>query len=423
LSFLFEYFTTTEVSPLRANIANVTDVVNDFTIFEDAGDEFFIRTGDLSLNLLSPLPFNALAGTHNWLAVYVDSVADANLYNVYHIGELTWYNRSFLRKDEKRNIFQTRLSSIGAKFYRDIDQRLVTFSATTTDWEFDLVANSVEQLDQIHQENPSIFHQDRMGFSPGDMIINLKAKTSDVAYKISDVDTTIPIAQASLVPFLFFGISFPIASDEKAAIEGTFTNRGITWKNIFEIVAFTENAYIVPRAEIIAGELNLDILMPQKVNDGGGSPVTVAWIERSITPNGFRIDGVNILAPRTDYRLGNIDSGNVFIANLKYGNPNIAGIDVNDLVIAEGTLISGPTPLIYRVLDAGGTDMQEYIISSNIDPNFNNQLAAGDFYEGSIEFTGEKLLDRIVIDSNNVHLTLIEAPRNGPARVEAVVLK
>jgi len=165
--------------------------------------------------------------------------------------------------------------------------------------------------------------------------------------------------------------------------------------------------------------------MPQKVDDPGGSPITVSWIERAITPNGFRIDGVNILAPRTDYRLGNIDSGNVFTANLKYGNPFAAGVGDSEtnLYISEGTLIAGPTPLIYRVLDAGGTDMEGYIVSSNIDANFNKQITAGDFYEGAIEFTGEKLLDRIVIDSNNVHLTLIEAPRNGPARVEAVVLK
>jgi len=429
MSFLFEYFTTTEASPLRANIATVTDVVNDFTIFEDTGDEFFIRTGDLNLNLLSPLPFSVIAGTHNWLAVYVDSISDANLYSVYHIGELSWYNRSFLRKDEKRNIFQTRLSSIGAKFYRDIDERIVTFSSTATDWEFDLVANAVEQLDQIKQENPIIFHQDRMGFSPGDMITNLEGKIADVAYKISDVNTTIPLAQASTVPFLFFGESFPIGSSEQSAIEGTFGFREVTWKNIFEIVAFTENSYIVPRAEIIAGELNLDVLVSQKVNDPGGTPVSVTWIERSFTPNAFRLDGVNITAQDTNYKLGNVESGNVFTAQLTFGSPeidkdgNILGIALNDSYLCEGTLISGPTPLIYRVLDPGGNDMLAYVVSSNIDANFNNQITAGDFYEGSIQFTGEKLLDRIVIDSNNVHLTLIEAPRNGPARVEAVVLK
>ena len=423
MSFFFEYFTTNDNDPTISNRAIVTNAVNQFTILLDTGDEFLLRSGDLSLQLLSPLPYDGTSGVNNWLGVYWNDFQ--NLVEIFFIGSSSTYNNSFQSFDEKRGLYFTRLSSLGARFYRDVDSLRVAYDTDPANYAFDLVTNTEVEVESVKQEGQAGPVLDRIGLSLGDILLNIVGKTQGFGFEIDGITHTVPVKPFSKIPILINGIGWGFGTPDSEVMKQYFEDNEITWKNIFEMAAYTENAFLALLPNIDGNRLGVDVEMITRVRNVGSGSTAINWVERVQNPNAFRVDGVVINTPVSSvdappYRFGNTESGNVITNSVAASNPEPSGVpQFVNLYMFLGTLISGPDPLIYSVID-GNNENIGYLTNSVIDFVYQPQLRSGLVYSGRIQYNGERILTRTDIGPDNFRLIRIEANRDGLANVDAL---
>ena len=136
MSWRFDLFQSYKNSGSIVNAQTVTDIVGDFTLEKTIGDQFFIKSGDLSLTLKAPLPIPVSVSTSNWLAAYYNN----RLVDVFYYGDTDDPDNQydFLEYDEKNGVYKTRLKSLQWYLFTAFQNTLVEYSATSTDWAYNL---------------------------------------------------------------------------------------------------------------------------------------------------------------------------------------------------------------------------------------------------------------------------------------------
>lgn len=399
----------------------VTGIMSDFSFEETVGDEFYIKAGDLSLSMLEPLPFVTSAGTHNWLAVYWNGV----LYNVYHIGSYLIYDKSFEEKDDKKNLYKTRLPSIQNFFFKNIRDFSVNYQVISEGWSYNLSNAKVVISELRIDEAPATKLDDRWGFSLGDMLANIDLKTNSFGYRINGYSIPLPMKNEDNLPILFRGRSLDSSDTEANAVHYTFEDYDVKWKDIFETALYARNAFLKITPAFSSGDTQLDVrfdIIP-KVSAGSQTAIEVEWRERKKTLYKYQIKGVKIDGSNFEYTQGNIFGDNIFSRSLPIGNPpqQISASDEN-LYLAEGDYNSGSGE--YEILDSGwpaGNNVGWWK-EANIESYYEDMISAGHGYDGEVTFDGEKPLDQTLIGSERIQFTSVRFNKRRIANVEGAVI-
>lgn len=416
----FEYFKTDPITAEISGETSLTSIIRNFTFDETVGDEMIIKSGDLSLTMDAPLPFDE--DYYNWIAAYWNG----ELFNVYYLGFAT-YNYSFLEYNHKDKFYKTRIEPIQKLFYEHLSDTLVQSEITTRKWGYGL-NNSMVIIDQIRIDNiaaPS-FILNRWGYSLGDMLINLKSsgtKTNERGYYISDytMPTDIKFKNNDDLPLLFRGLSDDSGVSYLTAINNTFKNHNVYWMDIFKIALLAFNCYLKVTPAIISGKLAVEFhLIPKIYISGSGT--AAEWTERKKETAKYRVDGLILRGTNFEFTQGNFKSSNRIEKDIGVGDPEAQiGVDDTNLYWAAGDYLSGSGK--YDILDASEQN-EGYFELGLVQPYYQDMIDIGDGYNGEIRYNGEAVLSLIALaeTGETIMVNQLSINDNGFAKVEGVVI-
>jgi hypothetical protein len=429
MSWTFKFFKTAAVSAaiVGPTFYDVTDVIGDFTVNEELGDEFYVSSGDLTIEMGSDVYTNYDSAFHNWLGLYWDST----LYNVYHVGYAGLlpgpdaYDLRYTEKDEKRNIYKTTLPSIQNYFFQHLNNSVLSYTTDSNKFQYNLSSTKIT-IEKIRElKTPEQYLADRWGFSLYYLLTNLIDKTNNSGLKI-DGSPTLPsiinVPPANNIPILFRGVSYDIsAASEATAVNGTFGTPGTTWGEIFRLACYAYNCFLHLKPATVTTHLNVNLALIPKFSAASVTPVSVTWIERTYAKHKHKIDGVRITGLDFEYTQDIYDSNNIFEKGISIYDISKRGnsIDLEQtneyLFMADGDYVQAN--LVYDILD-GSNYNKNWWVSGNLDTNYSDVVSDGHAYSGEILFTGEKTGDQIVIGSNRMQISAIDINRRGKTKIE-----
>lgn len=408
MSYSFRFLETDLVGTITQDVP-LTVIPQNTSLYETVGDERFLESGDLSFQLIDPLPFVAASG-RKWVAVYWDGT----LYNVYRAIQ------DYEKLDEKRNIYKaSRLESIQSTFFNDLKTtRIHKTIPSAEDWSFNLTAAKVV-IAQIRTNNelaPS-YITDRWAFSIGNMLSNMVGKSDNSAYEINSLSHPLPLKNQNVLPILFRGQSKDSGESEGTAVSFTFDK--MDWIEVFKIALYSYNCYLRVTPLISGGKLKIDIdmLSKKQTDTSGATPVT--WLERERINRQYRIDGVRISGGNFEFTQGG-GGDYVFSQSVPVSDPEaqIGGTD-ETLYWAAGDYVSASGK--YDILDASNQNTGFYETGA-IEPNYSGMITQNDGLTGQILFSGQKPLDKIQSGSDVIQLTHVQTNRFGVAKVKGIIL-
>ncbi|MCB0297476.1 MAG: hypothetical protein KDG51_20040 [Calditrichaeota bacterium] len=422
MSFTLTYFKTGIFSCTVSANADITNITNKINIEDVVGDEFTIKSGDLSLETYNEISGDFGGSYHNWVAVYWD----AALVNVYYMGSSE--NVALESHNDKTGKYKYRLISIQQVFYDALGNTGISDPAGAVggfrEWGYELAANSALEIQEI-KTSDSTSETARFGYSLFDIIANLKGtsttKSNYMGFYCSDYSFQTPmiLKDSDALPILFRGQSYPFdltPANYFAAINGTFD--GVNWLDIFKIAMYYFNCYLLV-VPAIGTYLTIEYRFVSKTDESAsGSAAT--WIERQLVYRRYRCQGAKLNFGDTELSLGNIQSDDTIGLSLDISDPN-EDIDAENttLYLAKGDYnAAGPDYDILTGLGKNdgflnGTDFQSY---------YSGFITGGDGYEGRIKWAGEKALDQIAFDSTTIQLIRLDIDQNGFANIEGIII-
>lgn len=418
MSWRFDLFQSYKNSGSIVNAQTVTDIVGDFTLEKTIGDQFFIKSGDLSLTLKAPLPIPVSVSTSNWLAAYYNN----RLVDVFYYGDTDDPDNQydFLEYDEKNGVYKTRLKSLQWYLFTAFQNTLVEYSATSTDWAYNLSTAiiTVERLRAYQGDGVYIDTLNAGAFSLNTIPQIIAGKTNGHGVIIGSVQIgDLPIIGDDDLPVVYRGGAG--GGTNQQIIESTFDDYPTAWIEIFRYLSFIYNAFVVFTPVITGGNLYARIDVVPKINLTAGSATTPVYRSRTYKRRKYRIDGVRLKGHNFEYTQGNVESDNVFEREVNLSDPEQAD-DLADerLYISVGTFVSGFT---YSIVD-GSANPLPYLAGGLVEPYYSGMITAGDGVEAEINLGAEDVLSQINAGSDVAQINRITARRTGPAKIEGIVL-
>ena len=397
MSFTFFSFNTNLSTAAVNNYQEVTNILDDFTIYDNLGSEFFNQTGDVSLKMLSPLPFSTSSSVRNWLEVRYNDAP----FNVYYVGSVNDVNKAATGFDEISGLYSTRLATIQAPNAEDIRTHRILWDDSNTDnWNYQYWVASELTMVQVNAGGQLT---DRNGFAVREMILNLEGKVSGKGYRINSITLTLPgrFIGPSTETCIVFQNSGTDPGDPDSVRAGIFTTPRTNWKQIFEIALAGENAYLNGRGFVDSGELKLTIDLTRKTTAVSGGLPALVWSERKRAIGGFGVAGVAISGPDDDllddpYELGDSDARTALLVDVKRFTNAPESVDGNAApkknYVTGGIIQGGPAPQKFDIQHPGGEN-KAYFRDINTDSKYSGMVGLLDQVSGSIEYNGEKAGD------------------------------
>lgn len=398
-------------------------VFNRLTIDETVGDEFFIKSSDIILEILGVLPqINRLPVGNNWIAVYVNDL----LFNVYqHPGPA-----NYVEYNQKNGVYKYRLYAIQKVFYDHLKSTILQYSTDAHAWNYDL-ADAILTIDEISVENDTgtpVTTSDRAGFSLGDMLNVLVTHDNYYGYKINSMTTPIPTTNDNDLPIIWRGLSIDVGDTNENKINLNFYENGAdifhtTWMDILKLAIFGWNAFVRVRPTFANDDLSIDVSLIPKANADLATPIeNVQWLERTRVPKKYQLDGIQLSGENFEYTQGEVEGANVFSRSIE--------ISDYDEPIANHSL-----KLYWAAGDYnGGTGKYEltapYFASGLVEINYDNIISLGNGFEGKAMLIYEdggaeqvlQVLDQILIGEETIQLNTMRADASGKASIEGIVI-
>jgi hypothetical protein len=420
--YTFQYLYTIDSSAQTFSHLDITEIVRGVRFEKTVGDEFLIKSGDITITTTEPLPFSIIASTHNWLVVRRNNL----LFGVYSIGNLATYDYSFRSRNDKDGLHEITLPSIDKVFFDNLAQQLIEYDTNTQMWNYDL-GTAIIEIQRIRAKDSSGTYSidafDRAGFSLGDMILAMTLKTNNFGYSMTQPVIPIPLDGDDDLPILYRGGSLDhnISTDQQI-IDHTWTGYEFSWFDLFKLASFAFNAFIrvTPTISGSPEKLNIGINLIPRIEEAVASPDTATWIERRFVRHKYRINGVKLTGGNFEYQQGNLNSGSVFEKNVEINDPD-ENIDLtgDSLFWSVGDYDSGNDD--YSILD-GSDNPRPYFASGLVEQYYDRMITDGHGYEGTILFNGERELDQISVDSETMQIVRLNINERDIAKVEGIVI-
>lgn len=418
--FTYEYIQTFHSTGVIIDREDVTNIVRGVSFDWNVGDEFYIKTSELSIKTTAPLPYSPIPTTYNWLVVW----RDAFVHSVFYIGNGLDLEYEYLTRDDKTGLYTSTLPSIDKVFYDHLKSTNVEYSALSESWNFHISQAQVT-LDRILGKDDtgtySIDSLDRAGFSLTDMILWMGLKTNNFGYFLSTPVLPFPFDGDDDLPIIYRGASRDIGETAQVIIDHNFTGSGLKWIDLFRYVIFAYNSFvkITPDLSGLPEELVLGLSFIPKTQADLVTAKTFKWIDRKFVKYKYRIDGVDLTGGNFSYQQGNVEKGNTFSRAIDIYDPD-ERVELNSekLFWSNGTYQSGTDS--YSIVSGGLP--QPYFKSGVVESYYDNMLSNGHGYEGKIKYEGQVILDQGVVGSDTFQLNRIKLKDDGIATVEGLVL-
>lgn len=410
-------------------------VIRKISVEETVGDEFWVKSSEIKIEIAEKLPLIlVLPLLEQWIALYYDDV----LFNVYkHPGQDSW-----LSQDHKTGIYQYRLYPLQKIFYDHLKATALEYSTTATEWNYGLEDALVEIHEiEIHNDlGAPLSTTDRWGFAIPLIVETLLDKHNGYSYKIGGITHTMITPNDDDLAIIWRGSSKDATGidTEQEMINFTFKQSDLgggevfdmTWLDIFKLIIFGWNSFILVTPSVDTGVLlaNIDIL--PKVNLDEDSPIPeadVKFLERKKIRERYKIGGVSLTGLNFSWSTGDLTAGNIISRSFDiadYSEP-VEGFSVT-LYWGAGDYNSG---------DGQYELTAPYFGTGLVAPYYLDLTTDGSGYEVKSKLLYDdggttkilRPLDQIEIKNEDgsteiFHITTIRADGEGIAQIEGMVI-
>jgi len=402
------------------NVSNYTEItasaIADNSIEKTAGDDFYLKAGDITLKSYESLTWNI--SSNNWLVVFNNDLSAS--YGVFY------REKVYSNYNTKTRLYTYKAYSIQKKFYDDFSQSGLIYS-TWSDHIFYALRESLVVVSEVNIDGTN--QQNRFAFSPGLFINNLASKRTSWGYCINTVTNThIPAPVANNLPLIMRGQSLPAASaTHQEVIEHTFENDDITFMNLLKMAVEPRNCFVLVTGFIVSDQLVINIAIEPRCVDAETSPPTINPIESTRKAAKYKWYGLKVTAGDAEYTQGNIAGKLVLTKSMPIGNmPAEITSDDSTLYYVEGDTRDGTFNGYdrYEIMDASDNNIG-YIRAVNIDDYWDPMVdwySAGNGYEVEYWYNGEQILSQVQIEGETVRILRLYIKDSGRAELEGKVL-
>lgn len=421
MSFTFEVFQTASTSGAIVNQVAVTDIVNNFSLEKSLGNQFYIESGDIDLELYSPLPITSSLSENNWLAVYFSG----ELYEVFRVG-LTGTEglRDYQKKDVKRGKYKVRLQSVQNWILSELKKKLITYSAVSEDF------NSAAQAAIYTLSSTKVYdgggspitNTNTKGFSLTYLLYSLVGKSNNMGLIVNSLEIPLALTGDDL-PILHLGTGIASSATDEETVTRTFTEKGIYFIDIFKWVAELSNSFIKISPIFATGVLKVDFFIePRKDLTAYPDPPGLEWIEIEKEKFKYRLAGVKLEGKNFVFEQGDINGEDVLSRSFVFADPSEAQSDpLEQLFLSVGDTTAAFT---VSVLD-GSSEPRPYLSSGLVEPYYTEVIDSGHGYAGKAEFDGVNSIDlgkvRLAAGLDAIKILKIIVDKRKIAKIEGVV--
>lgn len=419
----------------------ITDIINDFTLERTVGDDLYIKSGDIALELLSPLKIKPTFAYH-YLAIYLNgSLFDLfwveHSDKIVHPGNVYWAYDSV---DEKWGRYKLRLESIQKKLYEDLHNQAVTSTAA-------LASASAVTIDTI-QINDDVSSPssatNRWGFSLIDIITFGQGGPGWAGGTVTHPGA---VKNEDTLPILYRGLSDDVATvSDEDSFDNTFAAEdeisGETWTyfDLYKLASLINNSFIRVTPRIASNTITVDVDFIPKIAATVGTVKYPRWYDRTRQLQRFKVDGVEIKSAFSDfynyptftYQQGNPDGDKVIRKTVKVASPAAFQKDVgiDKVYLSHGDFNSGDSQ--YEILNINAPFVYSPYFedtprgpgggSGAVSAFYSDMIDEGHGYAGEIKYNGEKILDQVAIDEFTIQINRLKIKRSGQVKVEGIKL-
>ena len=427
--------------------AEITAIVNNFKVEKTVGDELFIRSGDITIDTLDPLPLSTLGSVvKDYFALYLNG----SIFDIYYVKDRLTFNK----KDEKRDRYSTRLSSIQKLVYEAFTDVIVEHSVTFGDWGTGAAAAAVtcEQIRVDRPNDPIKSDTDRWGFSLGDLLANISG-TNGNHFSINAVSFPGPLMNSDDLPILYRGTGQDVGAVTAAqAVDATFKDFKTTWIDLFKIASLSFNAFIKVTGTVAEASgtetVSVDIDIIPRIELTAGSTKPAIWLERSRENQKFKVDGVVLTSTFLDDSIFQnvptfifsldkngtriwppIEGGKLFKKNIGVSSPQGFPPDYTVVLYQSWGDFDGVSSK-YEIVETDN-QMRPYFDSrfltgptfpfvDLVGPFYADIITDGDGFSGQISYNGEDLLDQVDIGDEVLQISKISIDRKKKVSIQGI---
>lgn len=178
ISFTFTHLLTETSGTVYSEMTIDTSIINNFNINDTVGDELYLRSGNLNLELKSALTYNA--SYKNWIVVYLNNV----LHNVYYFPGNK--DRTY---DEKRGFYKYTFYSIQQYFWELANDLVLENETDSDNWNYNLntLSKKCYYLPKYKADMVSRNCTKRWVFALGDLLDCIETKHNSNGFKVNAV--------------------------------------------------------------------------------------------------------------------------------------------------------------------------------------------------------------------------------------------
>jgi hypothetical protein len=398
ITYTLKTFDTNNASDI-SNLTALTDIdIEDIHFDQSVGDEMWLETGELILETYTQIT------AADWIALYINNI----LAEVFSFREVKY--------DEKNGKYTYNLFPIQKTFTDDLAIKLVVYSATTVNWNYDLPDAEVTGLSfsVLDGDGNTQTGTNVSGYQPLRMVKAMIGKHHGLGYHIyaANFDGSTITSAANDKGTLIRGTGVSSSDTDSNKINGTFSNNGtddfdVNWMQIFKLIVQSYNAFIRVTPIIVSGTpdtlgITIDI-MPRENVTAGSAISDIVFIERVL------ISGGNF-----DYKQSGWNNENAYKAE----------VDVYDYTIPE---VDYDIALYYRGYTGGNAPWFDG--GSNVSTFYSGLISTGHGYQGECEIIYNdgsekllKLLDQVTFSGTNIMINKLSVGVSVRAKFEGIVI-
>lgn len=433
MSWRFEIITTTVAGEIT-NRQNLTGIEGDFKIERTAGDEFFIKSGDITIKTRAALNIDTTFLVNYLLCYWQPATGGEMLFDAFYIP------RDFDQHDQKFSKYKTKLFAVQKLFFDGLESIPVEHSTDTDDFG-DAMDRSYFDFIFRFDAGAGALNLTATAFSVGSLVTELAnfKPSNSLGFRINSVSFPGNFGTNNDVGLIHradpdhFPSTEPVFADlVTATFAGGSSGTGdidiSNWLGIFKLAALMHNGFIVvkPVTFIESGTdyFGLDVTIKERVPASAGSVVATTWKTRSKIKDKYRIDGVSITGSDATifYSNGDIHGENVYEKTVPFATVLATMIAGTDLNLSVGDWDGGNTR--YDIRTGGGSPNRDYFADDQAKVYFDPLIDQGHGYEGEIFWNGQDVLDHILIKTGGadeyIQINKIKVNRKGQVKIEGM---
>lgn len=417
----FDYFKTDFATGVVEARQTLSNIVPRFRVEQTVGDEKRIITSDITLETTEPFPFEISISKNNWLGLYYNN----QLVEVFWLGNHFTQHLTYSSLKKSTKLYQTTIPSIQQKFYEDISVIGLGYSTDTNLWNEQLMAASVhiDTIRLVDNSGSALLFSNRVGFSLGDLLNSMVGHSHYNGYVLAAHDLgPIPLKNANNLPIIYRGPSRGIGAPPDNILGHTFDFAEVKWLDIFRMLSFAFNAFVLVRPSFSGSPeklyITISIVPRTKLSPSGVA--TLNWKDYIRERYKYQIEGVELSGLNFNFKQGGFRTKNILSRSIDIADPKI-GIEgqTETLYWSAGDYNSAAS--MYDILGVGGFN-RGYLNQNLVEPYYADILSDGHGYNGSFVYNGEPLLKHVVVDGETFQITKMTFDQDGIGSVEGPII-